>query len=1000
MKISRQAHLRIRRLIILSGFIPAFLILTACQSAPDYPGYTLISKRFIKEVNADCYYFEHDKSGAKVFKIAAEDSNKTFSIAFKTIPESDCGTPHILEHSVLEGSRNFPVRSPFDELYKSSLQTFMNAFTASDFTTYPAASMNIKDYFNLMHVYFDAVFYPLIYEKPQIFQQEGWHYELLDPNDPLEYKGVVYNEMKGAYSNPERELYHQSSKNLFPDNCYGYSSGGKPEAILELTYEQFINFHRKFYHPSNSYIFLYGDADLADELSFIDSAYLSNFDATGKIYKIPMQEPFQEMKEIVKPYSVPANSETKDQAYIDLSFVIGDGTDTELAMALRVLTEVLVNQESAPLRLALQEEGIGHDITASANVERQQSFSMTVKNTNLEDMDRFKEVVFKTLHKVAEEGLDKEAIEGSINRMEFRLREGNDSQKGFTCNMRNLPNWMYEGDPFKGLEYEEAISGIKKALYSDYLEQIITKGMINNPHALLLVLEPTPGLENEIIKKSEKKLEDHKAQLSEQEIAALIQSTEDLIALQDAPDSPEALATIPVLNLEDINPEADWYEVEEKITAGHKILFFDVFTNSILYTDFIFDLRAVIPEMIPYVSILKELLGKLDTKNYPYADLEKAININTGGFRPGLVTYLDRKKDDQLIPKFTLGVKTVNDKSDKLVELTEEILLRTDYSDTARIRNLLTKHLARIEASVKGDGYRYALTRLRSYHSSAGKFSETSGGLEYYWFLQDLMNDYENRANDVVQKLSLISSKVFSKSNLILGVTCSSDDYPVLEERLITMTDKITDSNGSIDDWNLIPEIKNEGFMTASKVQYVVQGTNYKKLGYDYTGHMMVLNNVISMDWLHKQIRVKGGAYGGFGSFGTTGEVMFGSYRDPNLSNTLQVFAGTPEFVGKLVADKTEMDKYIIGTISNLDYPITPSQKGTRALSRYFSNYTAIENQHIRDEVLSTTLEDIHALEPLVSDVINQNTYCVYGNQEIVEANKELFHSVSTIIER
>jgi Zn-dependent M16 (insulinase) family peptidase len=972
---------------------------SACHQGTDYPGYTLISRKFVKEANAECYYFEHDKSGAKVFKIAADDPNKTFSIAFETITDSDCGTPHIMEHCVLGGSRNFPVKSTFDEMSKGSLNTFMNAMTSKDRTVYPVASMNTRDYFNLMHVYLDAVFNPLVLERPSTFYQEGWHYELLEPDGPVVYKGVVYNEMKGAFSNPDREMYYQTMKHLFPDNCYRYSSGGRPEAIPDLTYDQFINYYRKHYHPSNSYIFLYGDADLERELAFIDSSYLSAYERAELELQIPLHEPFSGLKEVVRPYPVPEGADTQDQAMLRLSFVVGDGTDIELEMAMTILEDVLVNQESAPLRLALQEAGIGKDVTAYVDVRRQQTFNMTVRNANTEDMEQFRETVYNTFRKAVEEGLDKEAVEGTINRMEFRLREGNDAQKGIMYMNWIMGSWMFAGDPYTGMEYEKPLAGVKAALTSDYLEQIIEEKIINNPHALLLVLEPVPGLEARNSALAEEKLAQYKSGLSGEEVEALIESTRDLIAQQDTEDSPEALATIPKLNLGDVNPEPDWFEAEEREADGNKVLFFKDFTNNVIYTNFIFDMRTVGQEMIPYLSILRELLGKMDTENYSYEELEKSLNIHTGGFNPLMITYLDSEQDDRLIPKFSVNMKGVSDKSDKLLELAGEILLLSDYSDTARIRNLLDKHLARVEADVKGDGMNYAFLRQRSYHSPLGVFLEAYRGISYYWFLKDLMADYENRAEAIVQKLQYISGSLFTGDNMITGLICGEKDYQALEPGLVNMAGSFPGPGPEKVDWELVPEVKNEGLMAASKVQYVVQGANYRALGYRYNGHLMVLDRVMESGWLNPQIRVKGGAYGGYASFLQSGDVFFGSYRDPNLAETLGNFAGTADFIGDFEADSAEMTRFIIGTISLLDIPLTPTQKGNRAIRNYFSSYTIAEQQRIRDEVLSTSLEDIRALEPLLNDLLGQHIYCVYGNQEKIRANKDLFHSVVSITE-
>lgn len=974
------------------------LALNSCQNGVEYPGYKLVSKKFVKEVNADCFYFEHEKSGARVFKITADDPNKTFAIAFKTITDTDCGTPHILEHCVLEGSKNFPVKSPFDEMAKGSLQTFLNAMTGKDITIYPVASMNEKDYFNLVHVYLDAVFNPLVLERPTTFYQEGWHHELFDPDGSVVYKGVVYNEMKGAFSGPDREMYYQQNKNLFPEGCYRFSSGGRPEAIPGLTYDQFIGYYEKHYHPSNSYIYLYGDADLGRELAFLDSAYLSNYEKADMDMTIPLHDPFESMKEVVKPYSAPAGSDTGDQTMFSLSFVIGEGSDRELSMALQIIEDVLVNQESAPLRLALQEAGIGQDVSASTNAMKQQVFEISVRNANPDEKELFRELVFSTLNSVVEEGLDKEAIEGTINRMEFRLREGDDAQKGMTYGMGLLEGWLYAGNPYIGLEYEAPVAAVKAALSTDYLEQIILKKIINNPHALLLVLVPKPGLEAEITAATETELAEFKAGLAEEEVQALIKSTEELLAHQDEEDSPEALATIPKLSLEDVNPESAWYDVVEKEADGLKILHYETFTNNILYTEFIFDLRRVKQEMIPYVSLMEDLLGTMNTENYSYEELEKALNIHTGGFYPGFSTFLDRRNDHEVVPKLTVEVKAVNQKSDKLIELVEEIVLRTDYSDQTRLKNLLNQTLARVEADVMGNGISYAYRRQAAYHSEAGVLGEAMNGISFYWFLRELVDEFETRSDQLVETLESIASALFTRENMIVGLTCSATDYEKKAHRVSAMAVRFPEKGPGLKDWEFTPEARNEGLLAASKVQFVMQGANYRSLGYEYSGHMMVLNNILSRDWLHQEIRVKGGAYGGFGRFLENGQMYLGSYRDPNLGETLETFAGTPQFVEGFESGNTEMTQYIIGTIGDLDYPKTPSEQGSEAIYHYFTGKTAADQQRLRSEVISTTLEEIHSLGPVVRDAVRQNTYCVYGNQEKLQSNEELFGALVPIM--
>ncbi len=956
-----------------------------------YHGFKLQEKRFVKEVNAECLLFKHEQSGARLLKIPADDPNKTFSIAFKTVPQSDCGTPHIMEHSVLNGSKNFPVKSPFDVLAKGSLNTFLNAMTGSYMTIYPVASMNNKDYFNLMHVYLDAVLYPLIYDDPRIFKQEGWHRELTDMDSPVVYKGVVYNEMKGAFSSPTRELNFQIYRHLFPDNAFKYSSGGYPAAIPELTYKNFLNFHRTYYHPSNSYIFLYGDADLAEELEFIDQKYLSNFEDTKVKAEFQLQEPFDEMKEVTAYYPVPEDGETENQTYLALSLVAGQNTDQALVMALQVLTDVLVNQESAPIRLALQEAGVGREVRASVDDIKQNVFQITVQNANAEDKEKFKDIVFETLKKTVEKGLDKEAVEGTINRMEFRLREGNTSQKGLNYNFQALTGWLFAADPWLSLEYEKPLAEVKKALKTEYLESIIEKYLIDNPHSLALVLEPKPGLEKENNQKITAELEEYKKKLSEEELKSLVEETQELIAYQKREDSPEALATIPLLDLKDIDPKAQYYEVDEKQVADLPTLHYDTFTNDVVYMKLFFDTRVLPEELIPYSALLAEVLASLNTENYSYGDLDKALKIHTGSFGTYLSTYLENHSDDNLISKFVVSSKAMKDKVDKMFELTGEVVKRTIYSDQERLKAVLTRHQSRLDSRVKQNGFGYTMMRLASYLRNEGAFNELTGGLDYYWFITDLVNNFDEKSAEISDNLTKAATLLFAKNNLIVGVTCSESDMPVFSDGLKTFAKDLPGHEVGVKNWTFNLKPKNEGILTASKVQYVLQGYDFKKLGYQWDGKMHVLNQILSRDYLQNQIRVIGGAYGGFSSFSPNGMVYFASYRDPNLKETIENYRNTPEYLNDFKATDTEMTRFIIGTVARLDRPLTPSSEGDAAVRYYFEKVSQQQLQRDRNAVLSTTPEDIRAMKKLVADVLEQKVYCVYGNQEKIETQQDLF---------
>ncbi len=962
-----------------------------------YHGFRLEEERFVKELNANCLYFKHVKSGARLLKIAASDINKTFCIGFKTFPESDNGAPHIMEHSVLNGSKSFPVKSPFDVLLKGSLSTFLNAYTSKDYTMYPVASMNDKDYFNLMHVYLDAVFNPLIYDDPRILKQEGWHYELKGRDEALTYTGVVYNEMKGSFSNPQRELWYQVFKHLFPGNAYGFESGGTPEAIPTLTREEFLEFHRKNYHPENSYIFLYGNADPDREMAFIDSHYLSGYEKTGNVITIEDQPPFGKMKDVTALYPLMEESSTENQTFLTYNFVAGPNTDLALTMALDILCEILVNQESAPIRLALQEAGIGQDVSASSSNFRQHAVQIAAINANPGDKQKFMEIVTATLKKVVEEGLNKEEVEGVINRIEFRLREGDDAQKGLTYLNMTLPAWFFADDPFAGLQYEDHLAEVKKALTGDYLETIIRTYFLDNPLSLLLSLEPGTGLEKERQLRLENELLAYRSTLGETDIETLIGETEALISYQQREDPPEALASIPMLEIGDIDPKAVFYGVEQLNITGIPVLAHEQFTNDVVYVNLFFDLKVLPQEMIPYAALLSNVIGSLDTKNYSFGELNKALNIHTGGFYTSLRNFLVKSDDNKMLPKFVVTSKAINYKVGKLFELVEEILDNTLYDDIDRLKAVLMRHQSQLDSQVKGNGYHVASRRMSSYISNNGMFSEQTGGLSYYWFVSDLVRNIEKSAPEICATLKQVASILFTWNNMVTSVTGEKRDQVAFGNGLNFLARQLPNGNSGPKTWAFSLVKGNEGLQAASNVQYVIMGSNFKHLGYAWNARLRVLNQVLSTDWLQTRIRVIGGAYGGFSSISPSGNFTFNSYRDPNLGNTLENYMNTVAYLDSFDAGRELMNRYIIGTISEIDSPLTPSQKGDQAVSLFFTRRTIEEVQHDRDDVLSTTPADIIGFRQLVADVLAQDTLCVYGNADRLAADQVLFKSLVKI---
>jgi presequence protease len=983
----------------MAAWVVASVPVATFEENQVYHGFRLAEKRFVPEVNAECLYFIHEQSGARLLKIAADDPNKLFNVAFKTLPENSTGVPHIMEHAVLMGSQSFPVKSPFYVLLRGSLNTFLNAMTGADRTTYPVASMNHKDYFNLMHVYLDGVFFPRIYDDPRIFLQEGWHYELEDMDSDIVYKGVVFNEMKGAYSSPFRVLNLRTNEALFPDNAYGVCSGGYPDVIPDLSYEEFLDFHRTFYHPSNSYITLYGDADLDAELEFINRKYLSHFERSDAVIHLPLQAPFTEMKVLEKPYAVAEDSDTNNNTYINLSFVAGKGVDRDLVAAMQVLATALVNHETAPVKRALQEAGIGSNVSAGLSRRKQNVFTIQVHNANTSDMEQYREVVLNTMREVVKNGFDREMLEGIINRMEFSLREGDTSNKGLMYIMANYFDWFFAGDPFAGLEFEQSLAYVRQALEKPLLEGLIEEHLLDNPHSVLLALYPEPGLETTRIARERERLAAYQASLSEEELQALVQQTKDLRAFQLEEDTPEALATVPMLSLEDISPEINWYELHETNLNGVPVMHYEDFTNDIVYANMYFDLRVLPEELLPYARLLSAIMRQLGTTEQSYGDFDNAINIHTGGISTYLVSYQGGQSDDNLLPYFVASGRAAVDKAGHLTGLITEMLISFNLKDQGRLKTLVRRHQAGVESQVINDGMGYAVRRMNSYYSRKGKFDEVTNGLTYYRFITHLNRNINEEINDLVVKLQDVAGLLFSKENMMVLLSGSENNYRQFAGAFQPMAQALPASRPGLQQWELALNPSNEGLQSASMVQYVVQGYSFRNLGYEYDGRMRVLNQILSREYLQTRIRIMGGAYGGFMSLNPTGELLMISYRDPNLQETLDNYQGSVSFLEEFDADETTMTRYIIGTIAGLDRPLTASERGMVALRRHMEGITPEALQAEREAILSTTAEDIRQMRQLIADVLARNTFCVYGNEDKIRENSELFRDMFSITE-
>ena len=956
-------------------------------------GFELVAEEQVAEINCLSKLYHHKKSGAKLFFLQNDDDNKVFSVSFRTPPTDSTGVPHILEHSVLCGSRKFPTREPFVELVKGSLNTFLNAMTFPDKTMYPVASRNAKDFRNLMDVYLDAVFYPNIAEVPEIMMQEGWHYELENAQADLSYKGVVYNEMKGVFSSPDAVLERKIQETLFPDSPYGVESGGDPEFIPSLTQEQFVAFHKKYYHPANSYIFLYGDMDIAAELKFIDEEYLSHFDGIPVDSAIIRQTPFAKTVERTFQYPVSPNEKLQDKTFLSLNFVIGEATDPETALAFEILDHLLLGTPAAPLKKALLEAGIGKDVFGQFNQSiLQPVFTVGVRGANVSQKDEFVKIVYQTLQQLCKEGLDKKLVEASVNIHEFQLREANfgNYPKGLIYNIKCMDSWLYDHSPLVHLEFEGALAKVKTALTSPYFENLIEEKLLANKHCAVVVVKPEQGLAEAKNKELGAKLAAYKATLTQEEISCIVKQTEQLKERQTTPDTPEQLASIPMLALSDISRTTEELPLEEKKVGKASVLFHSLFTNQIAYVNLYFDSAVVAQPLLPYLFLLDGVLGKVSTEKYTYSELSNEINIHTGGISSASVAYSENADDTIFYPKFKIKSKALVAKLPELMELLGEILGHSRFDDKKRLKDLIAELKSKFAAIILEKGQIISSSRVLSYVSPVANFREI-GYLSFYHFVADLDEHFDEKFPEIAANLRHVAECIFTKEGLLVSLTTDKSDYGAFSHSLPGLCKELASAQELPQSYELCLGAKNEGLMTSSKVQYVAKGSNYRRLGFAYHGGLRVLESIMRYEYLWNRIRVQGGAYGAFAQFERNGNMVYGSYRDPNLAETLTVYDEAAQYIVGFHVSEREMPKYVIGTISGIDSPLTPSMKGERAAENYLQHITKQDIEQERCEILDITQEQVRGLAPLVDACIKQNLVCVLGGEEKIQQNKTHF---------
>ncbi len=965
--------------------------------------YELVEQKNLKDLKSEGYFLRHKKTGARILLLDNDDENKVFFVGFRTPPEDSTGLPHILEHSVLCGSKNFPIKDPFVELVKGSLNTFLNAMTYPDKTVYPVASCNDKDFQNLIHVYMDAVFYPNIYVHDEIFRQEGWSYKLESEEGALSYNGVVYNEMKGAYSSPEGVLDRVVLHNLFPDTCYANDSGGDPDVIPELTYEQFIDFHKKYYHPSNSYIYLYGDMDFEEKLEWLDKEYLSNFDALSIDSAIGLQTPFTEMKEIEEAYSITSSESEEDNTYLSYNKVIGTSLDKELCLAFDVLDYALLSAPGAPLKTALVDAGIGKDIMGSYESGiYQPMFSVVAKNANVEQKEQFVQIIEDTLKNIVKDGMDKKSLEAGIHYHEFRYREADfgNFPTGLMYGLQSFDSWLYDDSkPFVHLEALETYDFLKTQIETGYFENLIQTYILDNMHGAIVVIKPEKGLTAKNDKAMEEKLAAYKAGLSEQEVSALVEATKQLVDYQESEERLEDLEKIPVLERSDISREIAPIQNEEMQMDGTAVIFHKIDTNGIGYADLLFDLSGISSEELPYVGILQAVLGIIDTEHYEYGELFNEINMYTGGIGTSIEVYPDvtRVKEKEFKATFEIKAKALYSKMPVAFKMMQEILTKSKLEDEKRLKEILAMMKSRLQMKFQSAGHTTAAARALSYASPISKFKELTGGIDYYEVVKRIEEHFDAEKENLIATLQKLAKQIFRADNMMVSYTAEQDGLQGFEEEIVSLKQGLFTEKAEHTDCIIHCEKRNEGFKTASKVQYVARVGNFIDAGYEYTGAFQILKVILGYEYLWQNVRVKGGAYGCISNFTRLGEAYFSSYRDPNLEKTNEVYEGVVEYLRGFTVSERDMTKYIIGTMSNLDQPMTPAAKGDRSMNLYMNHVSEEMIREERNQVLDGKEEDIRALADMVEAALACNQLCVIGSEDKIEEQKDLFMEVKNL---
>ncbi|WP_295150374.1 insulinase family protein [uncultured Peptoniphilus sp.] len=959
--------------------------------------YKLIEEKYIDEVASNCKVYTHIKTGARVLTLENNDDNKAFGIGFRTPPERGNGVCHIVEHCVLSGSRKFKTKEPFMDLIKSSLQTFLNAMTFPDKTIYPVSSRNEKDFYNLMDVYLDAVFHPAIYEEEKIFLQEGWHYELKDKEDDLKYNGVVYNEMKGVYSASENLVSDAMVFALHEDSSYGVDSGGDPKLIPSLSYEEFKDYHKKYYHPSNSYIYLYGNQNMEEALDFIDKNYLQDFDKADINSKFILNDEIKKTKDVEITFSA-SKEEMKDKIdYLSKGWTLGYA-DSKMNVFMRdFLAELLIDAQGGPLKKAILDAGLAEDVYAETSSSLPLDLSIVLKNTEADKKDEFLKILRESLEKLVEEGIDKDLLEATLNKFEFIFREGGGTQKAIIYYIRALNSWLYDQSPLDALYYNDVLSEVKEKLNDGFVENYIKKKLLENEYSVNLVARPELNKNHREEEELKKELQELKAKMSDEEIQEIVKKSRDLEAYQNQEDSQENKDTIPSLELSDIDEKVTEYPVEEDKLGDVVYLKTHQETNGIVYTTLSHDISFIEKEEMETMSLLLSLIGLIDTKNYTYEELNNEIYKATGGisFNPSL--YVDAKDKEKYVLRMNIKMKSTADKLGRGLEIIDEIMNNSLLDSKKRIKELLNILKSRIESTMLQNGHQFIISILKSYYSRVADIQSHIGGLNYYDFMRDLVENFEEKWEDFEKESEEIYDKLFVRDNLIISTAGNLEDLNNIKPELEKYIKSLEVKNIKPADYEFERNNKNEGLYTTSNVVYVSKGYNLEDLGLKYRGDLTVLANILNSSYLHNEIRAKGGAYGGGITIGRSGDMATYSYRDPNLKNTVRVYDSIGSFVENVKMSEEDLKNFIIGSMNSFDPLLSPEQVGDINLSRFITGLKVEDLEKSKKEALETNLERLNSYGKIFDEAMKKNYLAAFGSENIIRDGENLFKEIKSI---